>query len=112
VEHAIHAGMTRPMTIYWGARNHAGLYQPELPAQWAAAHSHIRYVPVLSDAAWEGRTGLVHRAVLDDHADLSAFQVYVCGAPAMVDAARADFAAAGLPEEEFFADSFSFANPS
>ena len=110
VEHAIHAGMTRPMTIYWGARDRAGLYQPELPAQWAAAHSHIRYVPVLSDAAWEGRTGLVHRAVLDDHADLSAFQAYVCGAPAMVDAARVDFAAAGLPDEEFFADSFSFAS--
>jgi hypothetical protein len=27
----------------------------------------------------------------------------------MIDAARADFAAAGLPAEEFFADSFTFA---
>lgn len=109
VEHAIHAGITRPMTIYWGARDRAGLYLPELPTQWAAAHSHIRYVPVLSDEAWDGRTGFVHRAVLDDHADLAAFQIYACGAPAMIDAARADFTAAGLPEEEFFADSFSFA---
>ena len=109
VEHAIHNHIARPMEIYWGARNRAGLYLPELPSEWAAAHSHIRYVPVLSDEAWEGRTGLAHKAVLEDHPDLSAFQVYACGAPAMIDAARAEFVAAGLPLEEFFADAFTFA---
>jgi CDP-4-dehydro-6-deoxyglucose reductase len=51
----------------------------------------------------------VHRAVLEDHADLSAYQVYACGAPAMIDAARTDFVAHGLPPEEFFADAFTFA---
>ena len=113
VEHTLHSQNTRPMTIYWGARTRDGLHLPELPSAWAEAHTHVRYIPVLSDAtpddAWSGRTGLVHRAVLEDHADLSAFQVYACGAPAMIDAARADFAAAGLPAEEFFADSFTFA---
>ncbi|MGC1518122.1 MAG: CDP-6-deoxy-delta-3,4-glucoseen reductase, partial [Azonexus sp.] len=35
--------------------------------------------------------------------------VYACGAPAMIDAARHDFAArCKLPEEEFFADAFTF----
>ncbi|MCK9380764.1 MAG: CDP-6-deoxy-delta-3,4-glucoseen reductase [Sulfuritalea sp.] len=113
VEHAIHNQITRPLEIYWGARNRAGLYLPDLPAGWAAAYSHIRYEPVLSDAtagdAWAGRTGLVHRAVLEDHADLSAYQVYACGAPAMIDAAREEFAAHGMPLEEFFADAFTFA---
>ncbi len=113
VEHAIHNHITRPLEIYWGARNRAGLYLPDLPADWAAAHSHIRYVPVLSDEtagdAWSGRSGLVHRAVLEDHADLSAHQVYACGAPGMIDAARVEFAAHGLPPEEFFADAFTFA---
>jgi len=112
VEHAIHRNNTRPMEIYWGARNRSGLYFPELPTAWAATHSHIRYVPVLSDAVpqdvWTGRGGLVHRAVLEDHADLSAYQVYACGAPAMIDAARAEFVAHGLPPEEFFADAFTF----
>lgn len=116
IEHAIHAHMTRPMEIYWGARNRAGLYLPDLPRQWAAAHSHMRFVPVLSEAtqqdAWQGRTGLVHRAVLEDHPDLAAWQVYACGAPAMIDAARAGFAAHGLPAEEFFADAFTFMAPS
>ena len=101
------------MEVYWGSRDRAGLYLPDLPPEWTRANDHIRYVPVLSDAApedaWEGRTGLVHRAVLADHPDLSAWQVYACGAPVMIDAARADFAAAGLPAEEFFADAFAFA---
>jgi CDP-4-dehydro-6-deoxyglucose reductase len=112
VEHAIHQHITRPIDIYWGARNRAGLYLPDLPSGWAEAHSHIRYVPVLSDAApqdaWQGRTGLVHSAVLEDHPDLADWQVYACGAPAMIDAARAGFEAHGLPAEEFFADAFTF----
>ncbi|WP_371324210.1 CDP-6-deoxy-delta-3,4-glucoseen reductase [Dechloromonas sp. ZY10] len=113
VEHALAENCQRPLYIYWGARARADLYLPELPASWATAHAHVSYVPVLSEPAagdaWDGRTGFVHRAVLADFADLSGFQVYACGAPVMIDAARQDFVAAGLPEEEFFADSFTFA---
>ena len=89
------------------------LYLPALPEGWAAAHANIRYVPVLSEPepgdGWEGRTGLVHRAVAVDHENLADFQVYACGAPALIDAARRDFIAAGLPAEEFFADAFTLA---
>ncbi|RTL55572.1 MAG: CDP-6-deoxy-delta-3,4-glucoseen reductase [Rhodocyclaceae bacterium] len=113
VEHAIHHKMERPIHLYWGARDKAGLYLPALPQQWAEEYPHIKYSPVLSDAtdadAWSGRRGLVHQAVLEDLPDLSGYQVYACGAPAMIDAAQQDFAAAGLPSEEFFADSFTFA---
>ena len=60
--------------------------------------------------AWQGRTGFVHKAVLADFADLSGYQVYACGAPAMVDSAREAFTRTrGLPEDEFFADSFVYA---
>lgn len=113
VEHAIHNHIERPMSLYWGAKNRAGLYLPDLPQQWAADHAQLRYVPVLSEPeagdAWTGRTGLVHQAVLDDIADLSGYQAYVCGAPAMVEAAQRDFLARGLPADEFFADIFSYA---
>ncbi|MBS1143904.1 MAG: CDP-6-deoxy-delta-3,4-glucoseen reductase [Proteobacteria bacterium] len=112
VEHAIAKGMTRPMFIYWGAKARIDLYQHALPEKWAAEHTHIRYVPVLSEPAagddWAGRTGFVHQAVLADFADLSAYQVYACGSPLMIDAARRDFVAQGLPEEEFFSDAFTF----
>ncbi|MGZ9076365.1 MAG: CDP-6-deoxy-delta-3,4-glucoseen reductase, partial [Burkholderiaceae bacterium] len=50
----------------------------------------------------------VHQAVMNDLPDLSAFQVYACGAPAMIDAARRDFVGqCGLPDSEFFADAFT-----
>lgn len=115
IEHALHHQHQRPMILYWGARSLRDLYMPVLPAEWQAAHPHIRFVPVLSEPlpedAWQGRTGLVHEAVLEDFADLSAYQVYCCGAPQMVDTAHTAFQARGLPEDEFFSDAFTFANP-
>lgn len=110
VEHALHIGIRRPMQLYWGARDRAGLYMSALAERWAAENG-IAYTPVLSepDPDWRGRSGLVHEAVLADHPDLSGFQAYVCGAPAMCEAALKDFVARGLPQEEFFADVFSYA---
>jgi CDP-4-dehydro-6-deoxyglucose reductase len=72
----------------------------------------IGYVPVISDALpednWTGRTGFVHRAVMQDFPDLSGYQVYACGVPIMIDSAKRDFVAqCGLPEDEFYADSFT-----
>ena len=101
----------RPMTLYWGCRAKQDLYMLDLPQQWAAENPGLRFVPVLSEPqaedAWSGRTGFVHRAVIQDFPDLSSHQVYACGAPVMVESARADFVAqCKLPEEEFFADSF------
>ncbi len=113
IEHAIHNHIKRPIALYWGAKNRAELYLPDLPQQWAAAHPHITYVPVLSEPtasdAWSGRTGFVHQVALEDFADLSGHQAYVCGAPVMVEAALRDFVAHGLPADEFFADIFSYA---
>ena len=112
VEHAIAEQCERPMFIYWGAKARVDLYQNALPEKWAAEHANISYVPVLSEPAagddWAGRTGFVHQAVLADFPDLSGYQVYACGAPVMIDAAKRDFMAQGMPEEEFFADAFTF----
>ncbi len=112
VEHALHQGLTRPMTLYWGGRRPRDLYLDALAREWAEKHAHIRYVPVVSDAppedAWRGRSGFVHRAVIEDFPDLSGHQVYACGAPVVIEAARRDFCAlCALPQEEFYADSFT-----
>ncbi|HEV8014719.1 MAG TPA: CDP-6-deoxy-delta-3,4-glucoseen reductase [Stellaceae bacterium] len=113
IEYALHRKISqqRPMALYWGCRARQDLYLLDLPERWAREAPNFRFVPVLSDALpedkWTGRTGFVHRAVMDDFADLSGHQVYACGAPAMVDAARRDFGAqCGLPTGEFFADAF------
>ena len=107
IENALHKGVTRPMVLYWGGRRPKDLYMDALARQWP-----IQYVPVVSDAlpedSWTGRSGFVHRAVMQDFSDLSGHQVYACGVPVMVDAARRDFIQqCKLPEEEFFADSFT-----
>lgn len=117
VEHAIAEKTSRPMTIYWGGRGQADLYLLQLAESWAREHANIHFVPVLSDVPqsddWQGRTGFVHVAAMQDWPDLSGHQVYVCGSPAMVAAARHDFVGqCQLPESEFFADSFEFANDS
>ncbi|HSN39507.1 MAG TPA: CDP-6-deoxy-delta-3,4-glucoseen reductase [Burkholderiales bacterium] len=115
VEHVLHKGIRRAITLYWGARVRADLYLNDLAEQWQREHG-IKYVPVLSEARpedhWNGRTGLVHRAVMQDFPDLSAYQVYACGAPAMVEAAHQDFTTqCRLPDDEFYSDSFTPAVP-
>jgi len=112
VGHMQHHGIRRDAVLYWGCRRLADLYQHDWCTVMAAEMPNLRYVPVLSEPtagdAWTGRTGLVHEAVMADWPDLSGHQVYACGAPVMVDAARRDFVArCGLPEEEFYADSFT-----
>lgn len=114
IEHALHHKMQRRMVLYRGSLALRDLYLPDLPKRWQAEHG-VDYVPVLSDPRpeddWSGRTGFVHHAVLADHPDLSGYQVYCCGAPAMVEAAHWDFVAAGLPPAEFFSDAFTYAPP-
>ena len=113
IEYALNKGVARPMTLYWGGRRPKDLYMNELALKWAAEHpQQFKYVPVISDAlpedAWRGRTGFVHRAAMQDFPDLSAHQVYACGVPVMVDSARRDFIGqCRLPEDQFFADSFT-----
>jgi CDP-4-dehydro-6-deoxyglucose reductase len=112
IEHLQHKGITRPAALYWGCRSKADLYMHRWAEQAAATFPSLRYVPVLSDPKpddhWSGRTGFVHRAVMEDLPDLSGHQVYACGVPVMVESARRDFVLqCGLPEDEFIADAFT-----
>lgn len=112
IEHAAYEKTERPMVLYWGGRRPKDLYMHALCEEWARTLPHFKYVPVISEPlpedGWSGRTGFVHRAVMDDFPDLSQHQVYACGVPVMVDSARRDFVTlCKLPEDEFFADSFT-----
>lgn len=112
IEHMQFKGITRPAVLYWGGRRPADLYMHDWVLAKVAEMPNLKYIPVVSDAlpedGWSGRTGFVHKSVLEDFPNLSAHQVYACGAPIVVDSARAEYSAlAGLPAEEFFADSFT-----
>ena len=111
LEYAKQKQFKRPMTLYWGGRTRADLYEMDWVERYAAENEGFQFIPVVSDATpacdWNGRTGFVHRAVMEDFPDLSEHQVYACGAPIVVESAKHDFAEqCGLPLHEFFADSF------
>ena len=114
VQHLIHTQSTRAVTLYWGGRRPADIYLHDLAASWGDMLADFTFTPVVSDAIqednWAGRSGFVHEAVMADLPDLSGHEVYACGAPAMVNAARHAFTQqCGLPEGAFFADAFTSA---
>jgi CDP-4-dehydro-6-deoxyglucose reductase len=111
IEHALHIGIDRPMTLYWGARARRDLYLPDLPEHWADVIPGFRYIPVLSepDADWTGRIGYVHEAVVADHPDIAGYDVYLSGPPVMVEAGRGAFEALGLSMDHMFSDAFEWA---
>jgi NAD(P)H-flavin reductase len=113
LEYAFSRDVKRRMILYWGVRRPADLYLGELPAKWAREHANFDFVPVIShpapEDAWQGRTGLVHEAILADFGDLSGYQVYACGSAAMVEAAHPAFKAKGLGQDDCFSDAFRLA---
>jgi CDP-4-dehydro-6-deoxyglucose reductase len=114
IEHMLFNSIKRDIILYRGARQLQDLYMHELCEKWAEFTPHLTYIPVISEPdgdTWQGRTGLVHEAVLADYKDLGGHQAYVCGAPGMCEVAHHTFVAQGLLADEFFSDAFTFANP-
>ena len=112
IEHMLHNNIKRDIILYRGARQLQDLYMHELCEKWAELMPNVTYIPVISEPEgdnWQGRTGLVHDAVLADVKDLSVYQAYVCGAPGMCEVAHNTFVAQGLNADEFFSDAFTFA---
>ena len=110
LQHVYQGSVHRDVHFYWGVRTREDLYDRWVEnAQW----NGFEFTPVLSEPRpedhWSGRRGLVHETALQDHPVLSAYDVYLAGPPAMVEAARRDFHAAGLPPERLFFDSFDYA---
>ncbi len=112
LEHMTHTGNQRKVFLYWGARRPVDIYMHQWMLDYCAAHPNVSYVPVVSDAlpedVWEGKRGLALDQMLQDHPDMSSYQLYACGVPAMVHAAHAQCVGkAQLPEDSFFADAFT-----
>lgn len=110
LEHIFEKGSDRQMVLYWGVRSLKDLYMAQLAGDWQRDHSNFTFIPVLSaplpEDQWQGRTGYVHNAIAEDFKDMSGYQVYACGSPAMVEAGHKAFLQLGLPDEEFYSDAF------
>ena len=114
LRHLIREGVERdgaPISLYWGVRSTRDLYAERDILELASRAPHMRYVPVLSepDAAWAGRTGLVHAAVLQDWADVGGCDIYAAGPPAMIEAVHRDFPQHGARVDHLYGDSFHYA---
>ncbi len=111
LRHVIGTGLRCDITLYWGVRTAADLYLGTVLQGLAQQVGGFRYVPVLSepDAAWRGRRGPVHAAVLEDHPALRGYDCYASGPPGMIEAVRTRFVAAGADPRRVYFDSFDYA---
>jgi phenol hydroxylase P5 protein len=107
----LQAGETRNMTLVYGARNRAELYDDALFRELAATHANFCYVPALSapeaSDAWDGATGFVHE-VAQQHfkGDFRAHKAYMCGPPPMIDACITTLMRGRLFERDMYMEKF------
>jgi CDP-4-dehydro-6-deoxyglucose reductase len=101
----------REVTLFWGARTRADLYEDAWLRALAEKHARFRYFPVLSEQRAEPphESGFVHEAVVRRVAGLAGFDVYAAGPPAMIDAVRAALPPRGADPARIFFDSFDYA---
>lgn len=110
IEDIIIKKIPRKIYLYWGVRDERDIYS-DIPKKWAENFDNINYIPVLSEAnsSWKGAKGFVHQQVATDFNNLSAYEVYTCGPPIMIESATNAFLELGLKKENFFSDSFEYA---
>jgi CDP-4-dehydro-6-deoxyglucose reductase, E3 len=109
---ALTHGVSRPLHLYWGARDAIGIYEEALVREFAQRHPQLQVHTVLSQAPATAplhRSGWIHEAVLEDHPDLAAFTIYAAGPPAMIEAIQRTFPARGVRSDQLKLDAFDYA---
>ncbi|PSV26351.1 MULTISPECIES: NAD(P)H-flavin reductase [unclassified Photobacterium] len=81
LHHCIDKQLSQPIYLYWGVNNRQLLYADQKLKSLEAQLPNVKYVPVVEHVhtEWDGKIGNVIDAVMDDFADLSEFDIYVCG---------------------------------
>lgn len=100
----------QPLFLYWGTRQQEDLYAFKQLQQLQAKHANFTFVAVVEQAkaGWQGKTGLVHNAVLQDFVSLEPYQVYVAGRFEMAGVVRQAFSERGLQADNLFGDAYEF----
>jgi NAD(P)H-flavin reductase/ferredoxin len=110
LKEAVSAGVERPVTLLFGAREARDLYAlDEIEAIQKEWRGDFRFVPVLSDAegdaSWTGARGLVTEHIpelLEPGA-----HAYLCGPPGMIDSAIALLERSGVARKHIHFDRFT-----
>ena len=96
--------------LYWGVKQEESLYAKEEMEKWAEKHEHFQFIPVVEEPSdtWQGKTGYVHKAVMEDIVSLEPYEIYLAGPFKMAGVAREDFIQHGAIKEQMHADAFAF----
>lgn len=109
-EYLAEQNSTRTVMVYWGLREPSACYELAETAAMVAKLPHANFIPVIEnpDDKWQGRTGLVHQAVMHDIISLEPYDIYLAGRFEMVGLVRSDFVEHGALLEHMYADAFAF----
>jgi aquacobalamin reductase/NAD(P)H-flavin reductase len=110
---ALHLAQTKPnhqVLLYWGGKNLQSIYADAAMKQWQQDNEGFTYIPVIEhpDDSWQGETGYVHLAAMNDIDNLQDYDIYIAGHFDMVKIVRDDFLAQGAVREHMFADAFAY----
>lgn len=111
LDHCIAQHITRPIYLYWGAKDSAQLYAQDEMNIIDQQNSNIEFIPVIeqSEKNWKGKIGNVLEAVETDFSSLDKFDIYLAGRFEMAGAARERFTQLkSAKRERMFADAYSF----
>lgn len=100
----------REVIVYWGLRDSSACYELEQTAAMINKLANGKFIPVIEapSADWQGRSGMVHKAVMDDVNNLVDYDIYLAGRFEMVAVVRGDFVEQGALIEHMYADAFAF----
>ena len=102
-------GDDREITLLYGARSQAEIYDRELFEELANRHDNFSYLVALSDEEgdWQGETGFVHE-LAERHFDnqFGGRKAYLCGPPPMIDACITSLMRGRLFEDHIFMENF------
>jgi len=101
----------REIAIYWGGREDKHLYDMSELEELALKHKNLRVEAVVEqpEADWNGRTGTVLTAVMQDYETLAGHDIYIAGRFEMAKIARDLFCnERSAQADRMFSDAFAF----
>lgn len=109
LSHLVEKGNERPVHFFFGARRPEDLYHLERIRGFVEAMPCLQFIPALSESwpdDWDGETGMITDAVARRLASLRNFDAYLCGPPAMIDAAIPLLIERGVRRQNIYFDAF------
>jgi Na+-transporting NADH:ubiquinone oxidoreductase subunit F len=106
-----HEKIERETTLLFGAKNTQDLYYYDELKALEQSMPQFRFIPTLSrvtdEEAWEGARGRVTKQIQRIVQEKDPFDVYICGAPPMVESCQKILTQKGIPEDRIYFDKFA-----